>query len=300
MSISVVIPCYKQVQFLGEAIQSALNQDVDDKEVIVVNDGSPDNTRQVAAAFGDRIVYIEQPNRGASAARNAGVRAAQAEYIAFLDGDDVCLPGRLRIQSQVLDRHPDVGIVASEAYLYDGTHRLGLKAELSGRPKHPDGFRWETVEYCPTTSTAMVRRECFQTVGYFDERVRGGIGSGGEDWLFFVRQSLRYEMIYLDQPMILYRVHGDSSTHDINGLNAGNRLACARAVAWERFTEYPAHFRARLLYYRGATAWRVEPKYRAFSYFLRALATDPRQVGFGLRVMRQGLTNTLQRRRKSA
>lgn len=297
--ISVVIPCYNQAQFLGEAIQSALDQDVAEKEVIVVNDGSPDHTRAVADAFGDRVVYIEQTNRGASAARNAGIRAAQGRYIALLDGDDVCLPGRLRAQAAVLDERPEVGIVVSDARLYDGEKILGVKSKTWGQPKNREGFRWETAEYCATLSTAMIRRECFQTIGYFDERVRGGAGSGGEDWLFFVQQSLRYEMVYLDFPTVLYRIHPNSSTHDAEGITAGNRLAWARAVDWEYFPAYPTHFRARLLYCRFAAAWRVEPKANALVYFLRALATDPRQIGYGLHVVRQGLSNTLHRRRAS-
>jgi len=103
--VSVIIPCYNQARFLAEAIQSALDQDYPNKEVIVVNDGSPDNTREVAAAFGDRIIYIEQPNNGAAGARNAGIRASKGEYIAFLDADDVCLPGRLALQAAILDQH---------------------------------------------------------------------------------------------------------------------------------------------------------------------------------------------------
>jgi glycosyltransferase involved in cell wall biosynthesis len=267
--------------------------------VIVVDDGSPDSTRQVAAAFGDRIVYIGQTNKGLSGARNAGIRAARGEYIALLDSDDVCLPGRLRAQAAILDAHPKVGIVVGEAHLYDGEKILGLKSTISGQPKNKEDFRWETVEHCATPSTAMIRRECFQTIGYFDERVRGGVGSGGEDWLFFVQQSLRYQMVYLDSPVILYRIHPGSGTQNVEGVNAGNRLACAAAVNWECFPAYPAHFRARLLFYRGATAWRVEPKSNALTYFLRALATDPRQMGYGLQVVRQGLSNTLRRRRTS-
>ena len=293
--VSIIIPCYNQARFLAEAIQSALDQDYPNKEVIVVNDGSPDNTREVAAAFGDRIIYVEQENRGLSGARNTGIRIAHGDYIALLDSDDVCLPGRLTAQVNILDQRPEVGMVASDAYLYDGRHILGLKSSISGRPRRPEGFRWETVEYCATPSTALIRRECFNTIGYFDERIRGGAGSGGEDWLFFVRLSLQYEMVYLNIPTILYRLHPNSGTRNPDGVNTGNRQACKAAIAWEHFPKYPPHFRAKLLYFRFATAWRVEPKTTALGYFLRALATDPTQLPYGLRVIRQGLANTLHR-----
>lgn len=295
LPISVIIPCYNQAHFLAEAVQSALDQDVPDLEVIVVNDGSPDNTREVAAQFGDRIRYIEQENRGLSGARNTGIRAARGEYIALLDSDDVCLPGRLRIQSAYLNEHPEVGAIFTDALLYQDGQVLGRKSRISGRPRHPEDFRWETVEYYPTPSTALIRRECFCGVGYFDERLR----RAGEDWLFAVRLAADYPLAYLDEPTIYYRLHGENATAHLEWINRENRAASRAAVEWERFPEYPAHFRAKLLYYCFATAWHVEPKRQALGYFLQALTTDLRQVPYGLRVLRQGIRNTLRRWRSS-
>lgn len=291
--VSIVIPCYNQARYLAEAIESVLNQSYLDKEIIVVNDGSPDNTREVVALFGDAIVSIEQENRGLSGARNTGIRAARGEYIALLDSDDVCLPGRLATQAAYLDSHPQVGMVASDALLYDGTRLLGLKSTDSGKPACPEDFRYETVSYCPTPSTALIRRECFDDIGYFDERLR----RAGEDWLFAVRLSLRYALAYVPMPLILYRIHSESATSKLDLLNAENRRAADAAITWERFPGYPAHFRAKLLFYRFATAWRVEPKPAALRYFVRAVLTDPRQLPYGYQVIRQGLRNLLRRRR---
>lgn len=291
--VSVVIPCYNQGKFLFEAIQSALDQDYPDKEIIVINDGSTDNTREVATSFEDAIVYIEQANKGAASARNAGIRASKGEYIAFLDGDDICLPKRLIREAEILDQHPQVGLVASDAYLVNASGEiLGLKSDVSAAPRHPQDFRWETVEYCATTSTVMARRECFDKAGYFDERFRKG---GGEDWLEWVRIACDFSMIYLTEPLVGYRIHAFNVTQDLDFINYQNRLASHLAVTWDRFGAYPAHFRAKLLFYRFATAWRCEPKTVAFGYLLRALATDPTQLPYGLRVIRQGLSNTLRR-----
>ena len=96
--VSVIIPCYRQANYLAEAIDSALAQEGEDKEVIVINDSSPDHTRDVCARYGDSLVYIEQENRGVSAARNTGIRSARGKYIAFLDSDDIYLPGTLKTQ----------------------------------------------------------------------------------------------------------------------------------------------------------------------------------------------------------
>ena len=113
--VSVIIPCYRQANFLAEAIDSALAQYVEDKEVIAINDGSPDHTREVCAGYGDRIVYLEQENGGLSAARNTGIRSARGKYIAFLDSDDIYLPGALKTQRCYLDEHPDIALVCGNA-----------------------------------------------------------------------------------------------------------------------------------------------------------------------------------------
>lgn len=290
--VSIVIPCYNQAHYLAEAIESVLAQHYPAREVIVVNDGSPDNTREVAAAFGERIISIEQENRGLAGAQNTGIRAARGDYIALLDSDDVCLPGRLATQAAYLDSHPEVGMVVSDALLYDGRRLLGLKSGVSGVPAQPTDFRYETVGYCPTPSTALIRRTCFDDTGYFDERLR----RAGEDWLFAVKLSLRYALAYLPLPTILYRLHPQSATSKIDLIDAENRRAADLAVTWERFPEYPAHFRARLLFYRFATAWRVEPKPVALCYAIRAILTDPRQLPAGWQVVQEGLRKLLRRR----
>ncbi len=294
--VSVIIPCYRQAQFLAAAVESALAQDYAAKEVIVVDDDSPDETAAVAAQFGDRIRYLHQRNQGASVARNNGVRAARGEYIALLDADDLCLPGRLAAQAAVLAADPQVGMVASDALHLAGDRLVGLRSVVGGRPR-AERFRWQTVEFCATTSTTMIRRECFDTIGQFNEHLHQERW-GGEDWLFFVQLSLQYELVYLPFPTVVYRLHGGNGSADLERVNAGNRVACALAVGWERFAEYPAHFRAKLLYYRFATAWRVEPKAAAARYFLRALLTDPAQLPYGLRVIAQGVRNTLNRQRR--
>lgn len=289
---SVVIPCYGQSRFLAEAISSALEQDYPNKEIIVVDDGSPDDTLQVASSFGDRIVYIRQCNSGAAKARNVGIQASRGEYVAFLDADDICLAGRLSMQARILDQDPRVGLVASDAHLIDPTGaRCGLKSRVSGAPRRASDFRWETVSYCATTSSVMVRRECFESAGYFEESV-GAHSAGGEDWLQWVRIAQGYPMVYLPLPMIGYRLHEANVTRLKEGLDHQNRLAARLAVGWDRFGAYPAHFRAKLLFYRFATGWRVEPKSEALRYFLQAVKADPRQLPYGFRVVARGLANS--------
>jgi glycosyltransferase involved in cell wall biosynthesis len=259
---------------VAEAIESCLSQDYPALEVVVVNDGSTDDTAQVVRGFGERVVLVEQTNRGLAAARNTGIRASGGEYIALLDSDDVCMPGRIRAQVAYLDTHPDIGLLATDAWLYDGAARLALRSAGSGAPHNPANFRWETRDFCMTPSTAMFRRACFDTTAQFNEKLR----RAAEDWLFAVQLAVDHNLAYLPEPHVLYRTHANNATKNAALVNAENRIAADEIVRWARFKDYPAAFRSQLLIYRCATGWRYESKRIALSYLIRGMATDPRQL----------------------
>ena len=162
--VSAVIPCYKQGHFLAEAVQSVLGQTVDDLECIVVNDGSPDTTREVAMqlASGDpRVRYIEQVNRGLAAARNRGLGEARGRFIQFLDADDVIAPNKLRIQTDVLRAQPRWAVAYSD-YRYCPQHDTSATIPSSnkipprfvmGKPLWDMAARWETQLSIPIHSS---------------------------------------------------------------------------------------------------------------------------------------------------
>jgi glycosyltransferase involved in cell wall biosynthesis len=281
--VSIIIPCYNQGAFLREAIESCLSQRHPSLEIVVVDDGSTDNTAEVARSFGGAITLTQQSNRGLAAARNAGIRASRGQYVALLDSDDVCLPDRIQLQAGYLDEHPSIGLVASDAWLYDGTQRLALRSTISGSPKNPRNFRWETRDFCMTPSTAMFRRACFEQTAQFNEQLR----RAAEDWLFAVQLAVDHDLAYLSTPTILYRVHANNATKNRELVNSENRIAADAIVSWPRFRDYPPSFRSKLLIYRSATCWRHEPKHRALSFLLRGLLTDPTQIRHVLKVVRQ-------------
>jgi glycosyltransferase involved in cell wall biosynthesis len=288
-TVSVVVPCYQHGRYLPEAIESVLAQDYPEKEVIVVNDGSPDDTAAVARRFGDDVVYLEQPHRGPSAARNAGIRVASGDYIALLDADDVLLPGSLSLRAAVLDAEPSVGLVSGASLEFDES---GIRGQRRGPPS-PHNFRWETVRFNEAMGAVMLRRDCLARFGGFDEEL-----DAAEDWMCWVHVSLYADMIHLTQPVVALRQHPDQTTHDRERCDRAHRTAVAKLVRATYFGEYPRHFQAQILFFRFATAWRVEPKHRALRYFARGVRTDPRQLPNGLRVIREGLRHTLERRRR--
>ena len=126
----------------------------------------------------------------------------------------------------------------------------------------------------------------------FDEHLK----NAAEDWLMWVQISRLYDMAYIDRPLIRYRVHNRNATHNIERINRGNRYAVSKIVAAPYFREYPSHFQAKLLYYHFATAWHSEPKFIALRYFLQALFVDPRQIPYGIQVVKEGIQNAFRRK----
>ncbi len=118
MTISVVIPAYNSAEHVGRAVDSVLGQSLAVDEIIVVDDGSTDSTADVVAGFGDKVKYIRQDNAGAGAARNAGIEAATSEWIAFLDSDDEWLSEKIQLQTEIIERNPDISWGYSNCYLH--------------------------------------------------------------------------------------------------------------------------------------------------------------------------------------
>jgi len=166
--VSVVIPTYNYEIYIAEAVESVLAQTYQDFELIVVDDGSTDNTHSVLEPYLDRITYLYQENQGRSLARNRGIQVAQGEYIAFLDADDWFLPHKLELQTHFLDEHPEAGMVAGG---WVETDEQG-KTLRRGEPWHwkPHLGLAECVMGVPVTpSTVQVRRCWLDAVGLFDE-----------------------------------------------------------------------------------------------------------------------------------
>lgn len=209
--VSVIIPSYNSEKVVPLTIASALEQTFTDMEVIVVDDGSTDGTRQALARFGNRIRYIYQENKKHSGARNTGIKAAQGEYLAFLDSDDLWLPQKIERQVEILNQHPDVVLVCCVAEYID---QLGNPARSSGISIE----RHAGVDEEPSTwtsrlflgdavpgggSSAMVRRSALIQAGMFDEGL-----DYAEDWDTWMRLSFLGKFVLIPDHLILFRVSG--------------------------------------------------------------------------------------------
>jgi GT2 family glycosyltransferase len=222
--VTVVIPAYNQSQFLAEAIQSALRQTLPPLEVIVVDDGSTDDTPEVAAAFGERIYYIRQRNQGLSAARNTGIVAAKAELIQLLDSDDALHPNAVCVATRAAELHPNAGVFAGG---WDEVNRDGSAFAHVDAPRlPPEAFHalFDVIAVGPA-SRHCVRRSAFANVGLFDTTLRAC-----EDWEMWLRMAAAgIEFVALPEATIRYRNYATSMSKDLDLMWRSGNIVLQRA-----------------------------------------------------------------------
>jgi len=212
--VSVVIPTYNCAHFLGEAIQSVLDQTFQDFEIIVVDDGSTDNTPEIASAFPVR--YFRQENQGVSAANNRGIELSCGEYVLTLDSDDVLMENALEKGVDVLDRHPEVGFSYGQAYVMDENghiFRVRKSSFLDGSAIVDSKEQVRELLFFNriTSSTVIMRRHCLDEVGGFHEELRNF-----EDRHLFIRLAKRWSVAYIAEPLVKYRVHPNQLHSNVN------------------------------------------------------------------------------------
>ena len=251
--ISVIIPTYNCGACIKEALDSVLTQTFTDHEVIVVDDGSTDNTRGVIGSFGEKVRYIYQENKGVSAARNTGIRNAAGRFIAFLDADDVWLERKLELQMKAIADSDSIGIVTCGLFCVRGKDDI----EKEVIPKNYADKDSLIEELCcdpgiffGAGSAVLVRRECFQRLGFFDETL-----DAAEDWEMCLRIARHYQVRSVQLPLLEYRARSGSA---VSGQNA------------ERFLANELRFMAKL-FQSGELRRRIFLKARAYSHrYLRA------------------------------
>ena len=213
-TVDIIIPAFNAAKYLPLSLESVASQTFDDWQILLVDDGSSDNTAEVAAPFlkrfGPKIKYIKQSNQGVSAARNNAIRSSTSEFIAFLDADDVWLPCRLAESVNVLRTRPTVGLSYGLLTGIDHEGRHGGTFEGNGR--HAEGriapyIYMRTIELPSPTIT--IRRDCLDEVGVFDETLRVT-----EDRDLWLRIALRYEVGFVPKVLALYRQSPNSLSTD--------------------------------------------------------------------------------------
>jgi glycosyltransferase involved in cell wall biosynthesis len=233
--VSVILPTYNRAWSLRAAIDSVLNQNVDRTELIVVDDGSTDETQRLVSTYGQRLRYINQINRGVSAARNTGIRAAAGLLIALLDSDDAWLPGKLSAQLDFFEAHPEALICQTEEIWI----RNGVRVNPGKRHRKQAGMIFEkSLALCLVSPSAtMMRKSLLDEVGLFDENL-----PACEDYDLWLRIAWKYPIHLIDRPLIVkrgghadqlsrmpeldkYRIRSIRGLLDRNCLTSGQRRA---------------------------------------------------------------------------
>ena len=214
--VSVIIPTYNRAHLIGRAIKSVLNQTYQDFEIIIVDDGSTDNTEKLIKNFqkkDKRIKYIQyKVNKGEGAARNTGIKISKSPFIAFQDSDDESFPQRLEKQIKVFENESQkVGLVYSDMILID--KRGQKKYFMSPKFTPENGFIYEKALNYEILGigigTSLMPKRCFKVVGFFDDKIPYFV-----DAEFFIRLSRYFYFYHIDEPLIKY--------YELNHNNSGN------------------------------------------------------------------------------
>jgi glycosyltransferase involved in cell wall biosynthesis len=229
--ISIVIPTYNRLGFLKETLHSVWAQAFLDYEVIVVDDGSTDGTREYLQGLGDKVRFICQPNRGPGAARNAGVREARGKYVAFLDSDDLWLPWTLDIFARTIQEHGYSHIIGGKYVEFtDGAELANIKEERYQAAYFADYFA-SSRHSCPVGSgTCVLRREALTATNFLEDRFNA------EDHDLILRMGTLPGFVQIVAPVtVAWRRHPASATGDFTSSVAG----ALRLLARERSGAYP-------------------------------------------------------------
>lgn len=196
--ISIIIPTYNRSAFVVEAVQSALNQTYKNYEIIVIDDGSTDDTLERLAKYNDRIQLISQANKGVSAARNTGIKASRGDLIALLDSDDLWMKEKLSIQVDFMQRNVGINICQTDEIWL----RNGVRVNPKNIHKKYSGFIFEKcIPLCIISPSAVIiRKKIFDKVGLFDESM-----PLCEDYDLWLRASLKHEVATLPEALIYKR-----------------------------------------------------------------------------------------------
>jgi glycosyltransferase involved in cell wall biosynthesis len=301
LAVSVIIPTYNRAGFVSTAIESALCQTYLPREILVIDDGSTDETPKILSQYAPPVHVIRQANHGRSVARNAGLRAATGDAVIFLDSDDRLLPRCVERCVQTLLEHPQVGVVYTDAYLCDATgHRVGRHSvHLPGQ--RPSGMVLGALARRNfLLITSLIRRSCLGGITFED-----GMDCA-EDYDFWRRMAARCPFQYVDEPLMSYHFH--------EAMTVETRAAEARAAEVEvqrrilhmrEFGDLPGADRARAHCSHGAKLAVLGRTGAARREFVRAIRTSPAYHGgyalFGLSLLgTRVLQSAIHRRRELA
>ncbi len=257
--ISVVIPAYNYAHYLPRTINSILRQELSPREIIVVDDGSTDNTAEVVAKFGDKVRYVFQKNAGLPASRNTGIRNACCDLIAFIDADDEWEPTMLKRLMEIFSVQPkEFGIVACHVdYIGPNSERLGGK-NLIPLTHREITCRDIILKTRFTSSSVIVKKEIFEKCGYFDETLRSS-----EDRDMWIRVAAKYRIYMTGERLSLIRRHPFNMSKHADRMKSNIRRVIGKAYENKLVSHGDLLFWAKVFsFYFFQNSWRYHDEGR--------------------------------------
>ena len=255
--VSVVIPAYNMERFICDAVDSALSQTYKNIEVIVIDDGSKDRTKEILKKYAPNIRYIFKENAGLSAARNTGIKYAKGEYVAFLDADDRWLSQKIEKQIKAFNESDSIGLISCGVRMINESGDIlavDKKEEIySNKNKFIE--KLYLSNFVSGGSQAVVKRSCFEKVGFFDENIQSS-----EDWDMWLRIAEQFDIRFVKEVLVEALVRTASLS---SASNAEKMITSDMYVIKKTFERVSA---AKIIF--------VKPKAYSYRYFSAAHAFD--------------------------
>lgn len=269
-TVSVVIPTFNMSRCICDAVESVLNQTYKDFELIVVDDGSTDETEFVLKEFAGHIRYDKQKNGGVSAARNRGIELARGQFIAFLDADDLWLPHKLELQMQAFVRQKDLALVACGYSVRSSDGKTEMRNVVrKNYPTRADLFKALSIcQLIPgCASGVVVKKSCFSEIGNFDTTVKVG-----EDWDMWLRIVAAYNAYFVEQILVVIRqVAGDK----VGRSDKDEERFVQQVIEKTVKAEFKSKARAALYARLGSNALSAGHVSQAFKCLMRSIVLYP-------------------------
>ncbi|HEX9660944.1 MAG TPA: glycosyltransferase [Candidatus Binatia bacterium] len=292
-AVSVVIATYNRANYLAETIDSVLSQCFQNFELIVVDDGSTDETRRIVAPYGSRVRYLYQENRGPSAARNLAARNASADWISIQDSDDLCLPNHLETLYGYANKHPESGMVFANGFYLGGPahNRETIIPAAKSRRLAERGVRLEDLfdKSIVRLQAALISKRCYDDVAGHDESLRISM-----DLDLTFRLISRYPVAYLDEVVFSYRRHsgnisGNQELRLLENIRVIEKLLGQNGEAEELLGKRRVAARLAYRYYRLAKGrWKTGERDKSREALREAIRLRPFYPKYRLYQMKWG------------
>lgn len=209
--VSVIIPVYNAEKFIKKTIESVLNQTYKDYEIIIIDDGSTDNSKKILDEFKDKVRYFKQANSGVSSARNMAIKEAAGKYIALLDQDDIWYPEKLEKQISFIKENPNVGMVYGDCYYIDDKDKVIYRVFEDQKYYQGKIFENLVIDNFVPIPTVLIKKEVLDKTGLFLENY-----SYAEEYELFIRIAKDYDIGCINEVLAGYRVHDTNLSKNID------------------------------------------------------------------------------------